>query len=85
MNQGNPINKNGRKGIRYITNTFLEIYGDNNLCDSSCPPEHPVNRGNWILDLEFNNGHIICLKYPKDITEIRFKEFIKPLLDLATI
>ncbi len=46
------------------------------------PEDCPFNRGNWILDIEFKNGQLMCFKYPKEMTEEQFVAFIKPLLDL---
>lgn len=42
----------------------------------------PFDRGNWIIDLYFKNGQMICLKFSPDIPENRFKEFVKPLTDI---
>ncbi len=42
----------------------------------------PFGRGNWIIDLYFKNGQMTCLKFSPDITENRFKEFVKPLTDI---
>lgn len=47
------------------------------------PKDCPFGRGNWILDLTLKDGTIISYKYPKEMTEERFLEFLKPLMDRA--
>lgn len=44
------------------------------------PQDCPVGRGNWVLDIEDKDGQIYCFKYPKEMSEQRFVEFIQPLL-----
>jgi len=46
------------------------------------PEDCPYNRGNWIVDIEFNDGAAVFLKYPREMTKERFEKFIKPLKDL---
>jgi hypothetical protein len=44
------------------------------------PKDCPFGRGNWILDIRAKDGQMYCFKYPKEMTESRFIEFLKPLL-----
>ena len=46
------------------------------------PEDCPFGRGNWMLDVHTNEGRTISFKYPKEMNEERFIEFIKPLTDL---
>lgn len=43
--------------------------------------ECPLGRGNWVLDIIFLDNDLICIKYPLEMTESHFMDFIKPLLD----
>lgn len=45
------------------------------------PEECPFNRGNWILDITLLDGTLKCFKFRKEMSEERFREFLKPLLD----
>ncbi len=47
------------------------------------PEECPFGRGNWIVDMHFKAGGILCFKYPKEMTEDRLLCFLKPLIDKA--
>ncbi len=44
------------------------------------PQDCPLARGNWILDIEAKDGQLYCFKYPKEMSEGRFVEFLQPLL-----
>ena len=44
------------------------------------PKDCPLARGNWMLDIEAKDGQMYCFKYPKEMTEERFVEFLQPLL-----
>ena len=44
------------------------------------PQDCPLARGNWILDIESNDGQIYCFKFPKEMTKERFIGFLQPLL-----
>lgn len=41
----------------------------------------PFNRGNWIIDLTFKDGSMVCLKLNKDISENDVMNYCKPLID----
>lgn len=45
------------------------------------PFDCPFARGNWVIDFYFYDGSLVSFKFPKDITEVRFKEFMQPLID----
>lgn len=44
------------------------------------PQDCLLARGNWMLDIEDKDGQMYCFKYPKEMTEERFVEFLQPLL-----
>lgn len=41
----------------------------------------PFERGNWIIDVEFLNKNIFCLKLPLKMTADEVMEWTKPLRD----
>jgi hypothetical protein len=41
----------------------------------------PFNRGNWIIDMLFDNGLLFSLKLPKEMDETHVMKWIKPLYD----
>jgi len=43
--------------------------------------ECPFGCGYWILDIMMLGNDIVCLKYPLEMTESHFMDYIKPLLD----
>jgi hypothetical protein len=45
------------------------------------PIDCPLGRGNWIIDFLFKNDELLCLKYPKEMSEEDFTLFLKPLID----
>ncbi|HEY2811795.1 MAG TPA: hypothetical protein VGJ00_10465 [Rhabdochlamydiaceae bacterium] len=44
------------------------------------PQDCPFARGNWLLDIRMKDGQLLCFKFPKEMTEKRFIEFLQPLL-----
>lgn len=41
----------------------------------------PLARDNWILDMRMIDGALLCFKWPKEMTEEQFVNFLKPLLN----
>lgn len=42
----------------------------------------PFARGNWMIDIVFDDGEIQCIKLPKEITEEQVNKWLQPLIDL---
>jgi hypothetical protein len=45
------------------------------------PRDCPFARGNWLIDLQFKDGGLLCLKLPKEMTEEKVHKFCHPLID----
>lgn len=53
--------------------SVMVYFRDKNRC--------PFNRGNWIIDIEYIDGSIFCIKLPKEMAEVHVINWAKPLFD----
>lgn len=47
--------------------------------------ECPFGRGNWLIDIHFNNEEIYCIKLPLEMDEDKVLDFAKPLIEKLTL
>lgn len=52
---------------------FVDIYRRNK---EDCP----FNRGNWICDITFKDGELVCLKLPLEMPETDLLIYFKPII-----
>lgn len=45
------------------------------------PKECHFEIGTWVVEFFFKDGRIMVFKYPQKISEERFKDYLKPILD----
>lgn len=46
------------------------------------PKDCPFRRGNWVIDVCFNDSEVACFKLPKEMEEEQVMHYMKPLLDI---
>ena len=45
------------------------------------PEDCPLARGNWVIDVKFDDGHLLALKLPKEMTPEQMRKYCQPLID----
>jgi hypothetical protein len=63
-------------GINFDTLIGLHVY-------YRSPEQCPWGRGNWIIDMSFDNtDKIFCLRLPKDMEKEKVINFVKPVSEI---
>src|ERR1017187_2120383 len=63
-------------GIEFVVKNMVEV-----RIYKRTPSECPLHRGNWICDIKFTDGQMICFKVPLDMTVEQIRRYFKPLID----
>lgn len=49
------------------------------------PEDCPYARGNWIIDLIFKDGRVLCIKLPKEMEKSDVLRYCAPLLEFLNV
>lgn len=74
------MNYFNRKNIPEENKTILEVIDVDHLLPIILFVYVYFAKGNWILEIQIKSGAILLFKYPKEIKEKQFYEYLYPLL-----